>query len=792
MLPGGGAGLSSTEWAAQRLARDGYVVCLVLPEGSTESLYANASVSGLDFLASAANPFLTECDNGRAGICGWSLGGRSLTKVQDEDGRVKCLVAWDNLALSEKGDGGSPLGNNRPQLWRTPRVPAMGQASLNGFTSSEAKITAWKWWREYGQPTMEVVFEAPNHFWWSGSGSTELKRDQSHHYTLAWFDRWLKNDASASARLLATSVAGTPISTLLSNGIRSAAFFDGLDTSDLKAHLITGAGSGSAKAGRPARWVCSGGTAGRNEVARGLACDALGNVYTVGSLQGTVTFAGPRNTASLPASAGSEDIFVTKTAPDGTIAWARRYGGTGSDFAYDVEVDTAGRVFLCGTFQGSVSIGSFAMTTPAGTTSAFTAELDATGNVVWAGATGAAMSGSVISSECTADGTGGFIVVGSFSGTTVFGGQMVTSGADETWAFLARYNASRGLQWLKVVPGAGSAARGVAFAADGSNDVLATGEFRGSVSFATTTLSSAGDSDAWLARLTSAGDWRWAKQAGGPGEDSGRGIAATPSGYATSGSFRGAGTPVFSAGTLNSLGGRDLYVAQFDCKGEPQWLQRLGGTSDDEGAEISAMPDGGIVLAGSFVGTIRFGQHTQTSGGARDMMVARLHADGTPHWLAGTMGGGADDVGYACAADARGNVFLAGSFSTAAPFGYDVAISATSATAPGQAEIVWGKIHPTSEPYEDTDGDGQSNAAELNSDTDPLDSLSSLRITHFTRAAGRATVEWQSVAGRVYRLQEGDDLRTWSDVANLTATGPSSSSSVAAVSLRRFYRVVTP
>jgi hypothetical protein len=50
MLPGGGAGLSSTEWAAQRLARDGYVVCLVLPEASTENSYANASVSGLDFL----------------------------------------------------------------------------------------------------------------------------------------------------------------------------------------------------------------------------------------------------------------------------------------------------------------------------------------------------------------------------------------------------------------------------------------------------------------------------------------------------------------------------------------------------------------------------------------------------------------------------------------------------------------------------------------------------------------------------------------------------------------------
>lgn len=110
MLLGGGAPLSSVEWAAQRLARDGYVVCLTLPEGSTENLYANACISGLDFLASAANPFLAESDNTRAGICGWSLGGRSLVKVQKVDPRVKCMVCWDNLAVSEKGDGGSPLG----------------------------------------------------------------------------------------------------------------------------------------------------------------------------------------------------------------------------------------------------------------------------------------------------------------------------------------------------------------------------------------------------------------------------------------------------------------------------------------------------------------------------------------------------------------------------------------------------------------------------------------------------------------------------------------------------------
>jgi hypothetical protein len=791
MLPGGGAPLSSVEWAAQRLARDGYVVCLTLPEASTESEYDIACRSGIDFLASAANPFLAECDNTRVGICGWSLGGRSLTKTQEEDPRVKCVVAWDNLAVSEKGDGGSPLGSNRPQLWRTPRVPAMGQASLNGFTNSECKITAWKWWREWGKPCMEVVFENSNHFWWSGN-STEEQRNKSHHYTLAWFDRWLKNDPTAKARLLATNVVGQPVNLLLSAGLRSAAFFDGLDTADLKAHLVTGAGTGSVKSGRPARWVCAAGTAADNEVARAIDCDSAGNIYTVGSFQGSISFVGPVGSQSLGASAGAEDIFVVKNAPDGSFIWARRYGGTGRDLAYDVNVDSAGRVFVCGTFQNSFSIGAFTVSTPAGTTSTFTAQLDSDGNAVWAGVTGAATIGSVLSSELIADGTGGFIVCGGFSGTAVFGEQTITTGAGETWTFIARYDASRALQWVATATGAFNSARGLAFALDGSGDVLATGQFSGSADFGTTTLAAAGDKDAWLARLTSAGAWRWVKQAGGTGEDYGRGVAATAGGYATSGSFRNTNVNVFGAGMLSSLGGRDIYVAKFDWNDNPLWLQRLGGASDDEGAEISAMPDGGFLLCGSFAGSITFGAHTQTSGGARDMLVARLQPDGSPDWLAGTMGGADDDVGYACAADALGNAYFAGFYKTIAPFGYDVAVSPTRSTSPGQAEIVWGKIHATSEPYEDTDGDGQSNAAELASGTDPLNPAQSLRITQFTHSAGHVTITWQSVTGRTYRVQQSGDLKTWTDLATLTATATTSSYTTNTSHPQRFYRVATP
>lgn len=791
MLPGGGAPLSSVEWAAQRLARDGYVVCLTLPEGSNENLYASACISGLDFLASAANPFLAESDDTRVGICGWSLGGRSLVKVQEVDPRVKCMVCWDSLAVSEKGDGGSPLGSNRPQPWRTPRVPAMGQASLNGFAGSEAKLTAWKWWRVWGQPCMQVVFEGANHFWWSGQSSTALKFDQSHHHTLAWFDRWLKNDPTAHARLLANHVGGTPTDNLLASNARSAASFDGLDTADLKTWLANG--GGLEKAARPARWVCSGGTAAGNEVARALDVDAAGNLYTVGSYQGsgTFVFTGPLGQRVLGASAGAEDIFVVKNAPDGSLLWARRYGGTGSDLAYDVSVDAAGRVFVSGTFQASFNMDSFALSTPAGTTSTFTAQLDADGNVVWAGVTGAATSGSVIHSETIADETGGFFVCGGFSGAAVFGTQTLSTGAGELRTFIARYNASRTLLWVATATGTSNSGRGLALALDGSGDLLATGQFSGSALFGSHTLHSTGDMDAWLARLSGAGAWRWVKAAGGTGEDYGRGVAATAAGYAVSGSFRHS-ADIFGAGTLGSLGGRDIYAALFDWNDQPLWLRRIGGSSDDEGAEITAMHDGGFLLCGSFAGSITFADRTQTSSGQRDILVARLDADGTPHWMAGSMGGAGDDVGYACAADARGNAYFSGFYQTIAPFGYDVAISPTKDTAPGQAAIIWGQIHPTSKPHEDTDGDGQTKGAERRSGTDPLDPTQSLRITSFSLNGSEAKLAWQSVPGRTYHIQHSADLSAWTTLLTVTATAPISQETLPTAGPRTFFRVVTP
>jgi dienelactone hydrolase len=236
MLPGGGAPLTSVEWAARRLAGSGYVVLVTRPAaGGSASSYHLAAVSGIDFLASEANPVRGRSDTAAVGVAGWSLGARALTRTQAEDPRVDALVAWDNLAVSDAGDEGSPACGNVPGTVYAPRVPALGQASETcADKGADAKKTAFLAWRAREVPAMQVVFAGATHFLWSAAGP-ERDHALSHHYTRAWLDLWLKGDAEARQRLLARGVSGEPLERLLSARFRSAVYLPGADCADLRA-----------------------------------------------------------------------------------------------------------------------------------------------------------------------------------------------------------------------------------------------------------------------------------------------------------------------------------------------------------------------------------------------------------------------------------------------------------------------------------------------------------------------------------------------------------------------------
>lgn len=100
-------------------------------------------------------------------------------------------------------------------------------------------------------------------------------------------------------------------------------------------------------------------------------------------------------------------------------------------------------------------------------------------------------------------------------------------------------------------------------------------------------------------------------------------------------------------------------LALDDAAGAIRWHTELGSTHWVTVAALAASDDG-VVVGGSFSGTLRVGALVVTSAGGSDGFVARLGPDGAPTWLHRVGGAGADAVS-ALARDAT-SIAIAGSF----------------------------------------------------------------------------------------------------------------------------------
>ena len=86
--------------------------------------------------------------------------------------------------------------------------------------------------------------------------------------------------------------------------------------------------------------------------------------------------------------------------------------------------------------------------------------------------------------------------------------------------------------------------------------------------------------------MDASGNWLWATKAGGTSNDYGYSIALDDVGntYVT-GFFQG--TATFGSTTITSSGFSDIFVAKMDTNGNWLWTERAGGTVTDRGYSIT-------------------------------------------------------------------------------------------------------------------------------------------------------------------------------------------------------------
>jgi len=338
------------------------------------------------------------------------------------------------------------------------------------------------------------------------------------------------------------------------------------------------------------------------EMTLGSAVDSQGDFFVTGSTRSPDL----PTTADAPQRAygGGTDAFVAKFDPSGNLAYATYLGGSAFDEGRGVAVDSAGNVYVDG-FTDSADFPTRNALDPAlrGRQDAFVAKLDRSGAVVF---------------------------------STLVGG----GGTDTA----------------------------LAIAVDPSGAPYLTGETDSS-DFPTTPgafdTSANGDIDAFVSKLTPAGDLAYSSYLGSPRLDDGLAIAVDGSGQAFVTGKASPGFPVTpEAFDTTPNGDYDMFVTKLDPTGSNAvYSTYLGGARWDEGLGIAVDPAGSAYVTGN----VQSPNYPVTAGalqrdfrGAVDASVTKLTPSGSGLVYSTLLGGEGWTEGDGVQLGPDGSAYVAG------------------------------------------------------------------------------------------------------------------------------------
>jgi len=372
------------------------------------------------------------------------------------------------------------------------------------------------------------------------------------------------------------------------------------------------------------QWAVQAGGTSCILVGRSIAKDNNGNTYVTGYLSGTnaVDFdPSPTNAVSLT-SLGSNDIIVAKYTVTGALAWAFNVGGNGNDQGLGIAVDSYGSVYV----TGYIGLG---------TTTVY-ADLDP------------------------------------LHATTA--SRFTSNGSNDI--FIAKYNTNGVYQWAYTM-GTSGLDNGNAIAVDKNNNVYVTGSFAKPTTGAVTIdpdpahtsnasiLTSTGNTDVFLTKYNSNGQYQWAFNVGGTGADIGNGIAVDNNYVYLIGSFFSSSNADMdpsptSATTLTGVGVADMFIAKYTNAGAFVWAKEGGNSALDTPGGIAVDGSGNVYVINSFQSTFKMsGAPDLVTKGGFDFAVVKFNSSGTFQWNF-SIGGTQADYGYGIAADADGNIYITG------------------------------------------------------------------------------------------------------------------------------------
>lgn len=412
------------------------------------------------------------------------------------------------------------------------------------------------------------------------------------------------------------------------------------------------------------------------DLANCLWVDGQNNAYVTGSFSGKAKFH-----KTEISSLGGGDVFVTKYNSDGIPLWVRSFGGKADDFANAITSDPEGNLYITGVYTDTAYFEGEPLFAKG--PDVFVLKLSPKGQMVWVKSL--ETFGTAIPQAIAVTDQGGVYIGGLFSGQFNIKTQRQMGQTD---GFVSKLTWDGNYSWTKVFGGPGFDEVNV-LRTDAWGRVIAAGVFDQTMVAEDQELAGLSSKSAFVIKLEATGNMLWANNF--TGLDAAvliNDVVCDLQGTAfITGKF--SNEVQFGSYNLTSKGQSDLFVCAIGTKGQIDWASSLGGSEVEESIAMELSPDGKYLLvAGLFNKLLEYGKKTIPADFENQIFFSRWDLRGNLDLIRKQE----FHSHFNCSGhrmDARGQLWICGSFTEKTSFGKTELVSA------GEEDIFISRISDT-------------------------------------------------------------------------------------------------
>ena len=422
-----------------------------------------------------------------------------------------------------------------------------------------------------------------------------------------------------------------------------------------------------------------------------ICTDLHGNVYTTGVFYGTVDFDPGPNVYNISAGGSFANTYILKLNAQGNFVWAAGFLSLSNNVISGscIRTDVIGNVYVGGSFSGTVDFdpgpGSYTVSSQAGLRQSFLCKLNSNGSFMWEKTLGGGLQSEPIL-FLDIDASGMIYTAANFDGLRDFDpgpGTYTFSSLGFTDVFVGAFTNSGNLIWAKQIGGTDEDESTHIISSGISGDILVSGGFNTIIDFdpgpAISSFTSNGLQDGFVCRLSNSGNYIWASQMGGVGNDINHGSKFDGQDNVLSvGSFISIVDfdPGPSQFTLSALGIANAFITKLSANGGFIFAKQFVGImNNSHSVAYSIIPDqlGNLYIEGVFTNSpIDFDPSISTFiltpfGSSSDIYITKLDPNGNFIW-AKQFGGTMDTHGHVLCGDGAGNLYVTGRFKGTSDF----------------------------------------------------------------------------------------------------------------------------